>query len=125
MELPRREYPRPQFERKEWINLNGEWSCEFDWSRSGDEKNWQNCTGFERNITVPFCPESKLSGIGLTDFIEVMWYQRYIEIPADWSAKKILLHFGGVDYKSTVYLDGAIVGRQDRKSTRLNSSHVT
>lgn len=111
MDLPRKEYPRPQFERKEWINLNGEWSCEFDWSRSGEEKDWQNCTGFERKITVPFCPESKLSGIGLTDFIEVMWYQRYIEIPADWNGKKVLLHFGGVDYKSTVYLDGAIVGR--------------
>ena len=41
MSLPRNEYPRPQFVRKEWINLNGQWSYSFDFSKSGEEKNWQ------------------------------------------------------------------------------------
>ena len=101
MEILKKEYPRPQFERNDWINLNGEWSCEFDFSRSGDSKNWQESTGFERKIQVPFCPESKLSGIGFTDFIEMMWYQREIPIPAEWNGKKILLHFGGRCTKSS------------------------
>lgn len=111
MTLPGETYPRPQFERKEWRNLNGEWTCAFDFSRSGTEKNWQKAAGFEKRITVPFCPESRLSGIGFTDFIEVIWYHRKIEIPAEWSGRKILLHFGGVDYQCVVYLDGNEVGR--------------
>ena len=111
MSIPRNEYPRPQFERKEWMNLNGEWSYAFDFSRSGTEQNWQKTTGFSDRITVPFCPESRLSGVGFTDFIEVMWYHRKIEIPAGWAGKKLLLHFGGVDYQCVVYLDGTEVGR--------------
>ena len=111
MSIPRNEYPRPQFERKEWINLNGEWTYAFDFSRSGTEKGWRKTIGFEGRITVPFCPESRLSGIGFTDFIEVMWYHRKLEIPAEWKNRKILLHFGGVDYRCIVYLDGNEVGR--------------
>ena len=102
MTIPRSEYPRPQFERKEWINLNGEWSYTFDFSKSGDARNLQQSAGFDGKITVPFCPESKLSGVGYTDFIEMMWYQRTLDIPANWAGKKILLRFGGVDYSCTV-----------------------
>ena len=80
MTIPRQEYPRPQFERKEWMNLNGKWTCAFDFSRSGTEKGWAQTAGFEQTITVPFCPESRLSGVGFTDFIEVMWYHRKLEI---------------------------------------------
>ena len=111
MTIPRNEYPRPQFERKEWINLNGEWTYAFDFSRSGTEKGWRKTSGFESRITVPFCPESRLSGVGFTDFIEVIWYHRKIEIPAEWAGRKILLHFGGVDYQCIVYLDGKEAGR--------------
>lgn len=110
MEILRKEYPRPQFERNDWINLNGEWSCAFDFSRSGEFKNWHESTGFDQKIRVPFCPESKLSGIGFTDFIEMMWYQREISIPAEWQDKRILLHFGGVDYKCVIYIDGKEAG---------------
>jgi beta-galactosidase/beta-glucuronidase len=107
---PRPEYPRPQFERQDWINLNGEWSYTFDFSKSGAERNLQNSEGFKDKIIVPFCPESKLSGVGFTDFIEAMWYQRKIEIPAAWNGKRVILHFGGVDYQSDLYLDGKLVG---------------
>lgn len=110
MNIPRSEYPRPQFERAEWINLNGTWSCAFDWSRSGEAKDWKNASSFENQITVPYCPESKLSGIGMTDFIEMMWYQRKIDIPSEWQDKQILLNFGGVDYKCIVYIDGTEAG---------------
>lgn len=109
--VPRNEYPRPQFERTDWLNLNGEWTYAFDFSRSGDEREWRKATSFEGRITVPFCPESRLSGVGFTDFIEMMWYHRKLEIPAEWADRKILLHFGGVDYKAIVYLDGTEAGR--------------
>ncbi len=111
MTLPRNEYPRPQFERKDWINLNGEWSYTFDFSRSGDSRGFESAAKFDGKIIVPFCPESKLSGVGFTDFIEMMWYQREIAIPAAWADKKVLLHFGGVDYTCIVYIDGKEAGR--------------
>ena len=107
---PRNEYPRPQFERAGWTNLNGTWDYAFDFSRSGDERDWKNAREFPGKITVPFCPESRLSGVGFTDFIEMMWYRRELNIPADWTGKRILLHFGGVDYFSTVYIDGIEAG---------------
>lgn len=105
-EIPRPEYPRPQFERDSWINLNGTWSYEFDFSESGLERSLFNSKGFEKPITVPFCPESPLSGVNHKDFINAMWYHRTLSIPQDWEGKHILLNFGGVDYKSTIYING-------------------
>lgn len=105
-ELPRPEYPRPQFERTDWINLNGTWSYTFDLSKSGMERSLFTSAGFGQSITVPFCPESPLSGVGHKDFIDALWYQRKITVPAAWEGKRILLNFGGVDYKSIVYIDG-------------------
>ena len=110
-DMPRPEYPRPQFERTEWVNLNGQWSYTFDFSRSGMDRELFRSTGFDGQITVPFAPQSELSGVGYTDFIPEMWYQRNIDIPADWDGKKILLHFGAVDYIASVYIDGKIAGR--------------
>lgn len=104
--LPRPEYPRPQFERNNWVNLNGTWSYEFDFSKSGLERDLQSSKGFGGNITVPFCPESSLSGVGYKDFIEAMWYHRTLSIPSDWAGKHIMLNFGGVDYKATIYING-------------------
>ena len=104
--IPRPEYPRPQFERSEWINLNGTWTYEFDFSKSGLERSLFNSTGFASNIIVPFCPESPLSGVDHKDFINAMWYHRSINVPQNWDGKRIMLNFGGVDYKSTIYIDG-------------------
>ncbi|MDR2682430.1 MAG: beta-glucuronidase [Dysgonamonadaceae bacterium] len=103
---PRPEYPRPQFERTDWINLNGTWSFDFDFSKSGIERSLFTSEGLEKSIIVPFCPESPLSGIGHKDFINAVWYQRKIQVPAEWDGKRVLLHFGGVDYKSTIYING-------------------
>ena len=111
MSIPRPEHPRMQFYRPDWVNLNGEWSYEFDFGKSGIERGLQNSTGFAGKITVPFCPESPLSGVGHTDFIESMFYQRVLEIPAAWNGRRILLHFGAVDYTAVIYLDGTEVGR--------------
>ena len=108
---PRPEYPRPQFVREDWINLNGTWSYEFDFSHSGMDRRLFESKGFEGRITVPFAPQSELSGVGFKDFISEMWYHRTINVPQDWAGKKIILHFGAVDYIASVYIDGKIAGR--------------
>lgn len=107
-QTPRPEYPRPQFERDAWVNLNGTWSYSFDFGKTGGQKGWRDSKGFEGKITVPFCPESVLSGVHHTDFINSMWYQRQLNIPAAWEGKKILLNFGAVDYEAHVYVDGRL-----------------
>lgn len=109
-DIPRPEYPRPQFERTEWINLNGTWTYEFDLSNSGKNRKLYEAKSFNNTITVPFCPESKLSGVSYTDFINQMWYQRSLSIPAEWQGKKILLNFGAVDYFAEIFIDGEFVG---------------
>ena len=110
-EIPRPEHPRPQFVRDSWVNLNGSWTYTFDFGESGLARGLEKSEGFDGKITVPFCPESKLSGVEYKDFINCMWYQRSVEVPAAWEGKKILLNFGAVDYYSTIYVNGNLAGR--------------
>ena len=110
-DLPRSEYPRPQFERADWVNLNGTWTYSFDFGQTGADRNFRNSKGFDGKITVPFCPESSLSGVKHTDFIPCIWYQRTITVPDTWGGKNILLNFGAVDYDATIFIDGKKVGR--------------
>ena len=110
-QLPRAEYPRPQMERADWVNLNGEWSYTLDLVKTGWERNLMDSKGFDGKIIVPFAPESKLSGVEHTEFIPCIWYQREISIPAEWSGKDVLLNFGAVYYESEVYIDGQFVDR--------------
>ena len=111
MSIPRFEYPRPQFEREDWINLNGQWEFEFDFGKSGRDKNLQTTDSFSGKIVVPFCPESKLSGVGYVDFIPAVWYRRTFVLPEKWIEKRVLLHFGAVDYDSEVWINGVSMGR--------------
>ena len=108
---PRAEYPRPQFERSEWVNLNGEWTYELDLVNTGFDRKLFNSQGFADKIIVPFCPESKLSGVEHKDIITGIWYHRTIQAPATWANKKIMLHFGAVYYEAEVYVDGNFIGR--------------
>ena len=108
-EQPRPEYPRPQFQRADWQNLNGIWTYAFDFSATGDQKGWSNSEAFEGKITVPFCPESKLSGVRYTDFIPCIWYQRSLTIPTEWQGRRIMLNFGAVDYETAIFIDGRLV----------------
>lgn len=120
VDIPRPEYPRPQFERTDWVNLNGQWTFEMDFGSSGEQRGWTNTKGLSKKIMVPFCPESELSGIGYTDFIPCVWYQRNINIPAEWNGKKILLHFGAADYETKVYVDGKMVGEHKGSGSSFN-----
>mgnify|MGYP002514192038 CR=1 FL=1 len=90
--MPRAEYPRPQFERGDWQNLNGEWTYELDLVQTGHERGLTQSTGFDGKITVPFAPESELSGVQHKDFIPSIWYQREISIPQEWAGKDVLLN---------------------------------
>ena len=115
--IPRPEYPRPQFVRNNnWINLNGEWDFVFDDANKGLKERWykkENSNKFDRKIIVPFCFQSKLSGIEDNSFHEVIWYRKEFEIPIQFKNKKVLLHFGAVDYRSMIYLNGEYVGSHE------------
>jgi beta-galactosidase/beta-glucuronidase len=121
--LPRPEYPCPQFRRPEWVNLNGEWRFAFDdedvglarsWYRVGAESLRAGDSPFDRLITVPFCYQSKLSGIGDTSFHDVVWYARTFESPlSDTAEERLLLHFDAVDYRATVWINGAQVAEHE------------
>ena len=66
--IPRSEHPKPQFERPRWMNLNGQWDCCIDNGRSGEaRKLHENFTAYDKKITVPFCVQSALSGLGIKD----------------------------------------------------------
>ncbi len=108
--IPRCEHPNPQFERAEWLNLNGEWDFEFDFGNSKGESGIIERKDWETKIIVPFCPESKLSGIEYTDFISAVWYRKSVNITAEQLSGNVFLHFGAVDYESTIYINGKKAG---------------
>ncbi len=110
MSIPRPEYPRPQFVRDRWLNLNGPWQFEIDAGDSGAERGL-GARALTGSIVVPFCPESELSGIGHKDYMNTVWYRRVVEIPADWAGADVLLHFGAVDHDATVWVNGVEVAR--------------
>lgn len=109
--VPRPEYPRPELYRENWLNLNGRWEFAFDFSDSGEEAGRQTGRGFDREIVVPFAPESPLSGVGFTDFIPAVWYKKAFTIPEAWQKKRILLHFEACDYETTVWVNGQNAGQ--------------
>jgi beta-galactosidase/beta-glucuronidase len=108
--IPRPEYPRPQFVRSRWLNLNGEWEFAFDDANKGRELGWHFRLPPEKRIVVPFPYQSELSGINDKSIHENVWYARNFVIPPEWRWQNILLHFGAVDYRSIVWINGQEVG---------------
>lgn len=99
------EYPRPQLVREKWQNLNGLWSYAVV------DKGAVKPTKWDGEILVPYCIESALSGVGKrVSGKQELWYRREVEIPADWNGQNVLLHFGAVDFESTVFVNGTEVG---------------
>ncbi len=97
MRVPRNEYPRPQFVRNEWYNLNGEWEFSFD----------TDC--FDRKIIVPYVYQTELSGINIQDPHEIVWYRRSFVLPEGMKGKKTILHFGAVDYHCHVWVNDVFI----------------
>ena len=106
----RKEYPRPQLVRKDWLCLNGEWEFEIDNACVGEWKKYWERPSLDGKITVPYCPESDLSGVGHKDFMNCVWYRKAITLPESFQGKRTVLHFGAVDYLATVYVNGKKVG---------------
>ncbi|MEO6135378.1 MAG: sugar-binding domain-containing protein [Ginsengibacter sp.] len=106
---PLPEYPRPQLVRENWKNLNGLWQYAIV-PKSED----QIPSSFQGNILVPYAVESALSGVGKTVGKDsLLWYQTNIDIPSKIKGKKVLLHFGAVDWRSEVYVNGRSVGSHE------------
>ena len=99
------EYPRPIMERKDWKNLNGLWDYAIL------PKGEAAPTAYDGKILVPFAVESSLSGVGkIMDKEQELWYNRTFDIPKSWTGKRVLLHFGAVDWKADVWVNGLNVG---------------
>ena len=111
--IPRPEFPRPQFDRGEenFINLNGTWEYETDRGLSGEARDLCGDAPYSERITVPFCRESVLSGIGDTDFCEGAWYRRSFSLPEGWAESRTLLHIGACDYEARVWVNGTYIGK--------------
>lgn len=90
-------YPRPQLRRAEWLSLDGRWDFRFE------QEDWQN-------IVVPYAYQCEMSGIGTNRPCDHVTYRRTFAVPAHWQGKRILLHFGAVDYRCDVFVNGQHVG---------------
>jgi len=102
-------HPRPQLRRERWIDLCGAWGFAFDDEDRGLGERWfDQAEPFDREIMVPFPPESKLSGVHDTGFHRVVWYRREIQVEEADRRERLLLHFGAVDYKATVWVNGCM-----------------
>lgn len=110
--IPRPEHPRPDFMRENWLNLNGNWEFAFDDADAGRREKWYlPGKKLEQSITVPFAYQTKLSGLGPTDEIHpVLWYRRNLRLPDHMKDRRILLHFGAVDFEADVYINGELAG---------------
>ena len=111
-EVPRPEHPRPDLQRDSWQTLNGEWQFEIDKAADGEARGLSHGKDLNSKILVPFCPESKLSGLGLGNTVKLkdVWYRRSFELSPAMTGKRVRIHFGGVDYKTWVYINGQLAG---------------
>ncbi|MFC6315361.1 glycoside hydrolase family 2 protein [Lapidilactobacillus achengensis] len=108
--MMRQEFPDPQFERKNWMNLNGSWDFSFDFGKSGETRRFFERKSWKQKINVPFCPESELSGVHYLDFMSSVWYHRCFSINADQLKEKVFIHFGAINYRAQIWVNGEKCG---------------
>jgi len=112
-------YPRPQLVRPTWSDLSGPWKFGFDDDNVGLDMAWHTNPPFDRSIIVPFPPESRASGIHETGFHPVVWYQRDLttdelrESGFSPVRSRVILHFGAVDYRAMIWLNGVFLGEHE------------
>ena len=108
--IERKEYPRPQFRRENWQNLNGEWEFAFDDKNESIKSGlWQGKKALSRKINVPFTYEYPASGVGDAAQHDVVWYRRTFEIAEENRGSRALLCFNAADYQTDVWLNGVHV----------------
>lgn len=108
--IPRSELPRPDFAREDWVSLNGTWMFAFDDNKRGLDLNYHRGENYDREITVPFCFQSELSGINESEYHETVWYARNFLITDKEIKNTCLLKFGAVDYEANIWINGEYVG---------------
>ena len=109
--IPRPEHPNPQWERKNWKNLNGEWQFEIDTGKSGEARGLVTAENLSGKITVPFCPESSLSGVGYKDFMYCVWYKKTLSFAEeDLAGNRVIFHIGASDFETKVWVNGNLAG---------------
>jgi beta-galactosidase/beta-glucuronidase len=102
-------HPCPQLRRSKWLDLGGKWGFAFDEDDCGLTEHWfARDDVFDREITVPFPPESKASGINETGFHPVVWYRREFTLEDGFVEEGLKLHFGAVDYRASVWVNGRL-----------------
>ncbi len=113
--IPRPEYPRPDFQRDAWSNLNGVWDFAFDPEDVGETEGWFEPAGraLPDSIVVPFPWQSALSGVADPGRTGVAWYHRTFAVPEEWRGQRVVLHFGAVDYRARVWVNGQPVGEHE------------
>jgi beta-galactosidase/beta-glucuronidase len=109
--IPRPEYPRPQFKRDNWKNLNGNWNFDFDDQNIGEKNSWFKKETLPQEIKVPFTYESKKSGINDRSPHQYIWYQRQFKISKNKKEKNVILHFSASDYITKVWINGNYIGK--------------
>jgi beta-galactosidase/beta-glucuronidase len=103
-------YPRPDFRRDKWLDLQGQWEFEFDDENLGEQQRWYNTHSFARNINVPYVFQSELSGINIRERHDIVWYKRTFTCDEDFKGKRVLINFGAVDFYSKLWINGNYVG---------------
>jgi beta-galactosidase/beta-glucuronidase len=115
-------HPRPQMARPAWLDLRGPWEFAYDDNDYGIQERWQSETHpFTREITVPFPPESPASGIHDPGYHPVVWYRRVVEVGQPQDEGRILLHFGAVDYRAQVWVNGHLVADHEGGNTPFSA----
>lgn len=121
MEEIRERHPRPQLTRPAWTELGGSWGFAYDDTDVGMVERWSERDDvFDRVITVPFPPESAASGIGNRGFHPVVWYRRTFSVPTP-PGERLLLHFGAVDYRACVWVNGRLVAQHEGGHTPFSA----
>jgi hypothetical protein len=109
--LPLPEHPRPDFERADWLNLNGRWRFAFDPQNRGEQLGWaRGALPGAREIVVPFSWAAPLSGVSDSDSVAIAWYARPITVPAAWRGERVFVVAGACDWRCTIYFDGTKLG---------------
>ena len=112
--IPLPEHPRPDFQRAEWLNLNGPWQFRFDGDDAGLKEKWfEGTTPFPQTIVVPFPWGSPLSQV--KDEAPMAWYSRTVRVPQAWQGQRVFLVIGACDWETQAWLDGQAAGHASRR----------
>lgn len=121
-------YPNPQFERENWINLNGKWNFGFKKAKKGFKLSENDSLAmkiykeaiYPYQVNVPFCIESELSSVGYKNFVNLVWYSKKINLKKN-DNERIFLNIGAADYQTTIIVNSSVVMRHKGGYTPISA----